>query len=377
MKRTTSFVLLVVVGAWCALSATLSKDIITVLEKVDKTNASYKTVKAPIEVVMKMGPMSVSTKGELWIDNQTGRFKVNLDTGPMQMLMVYDGETFWNYDVANKIYAKQQVSKEDMEEMSFAIFPAIIAFSSSYKKSFTSEDFARTLEKASLSRTTLDKKNVLLVTFVNKGDNSQIKLWVDAKEYRILQLGITAPSGEGEVEAIFKVVSFQPNVSFPEDAFKFIPPAEAKEYTAPQGGALEGQIAPDFSLESLDGKGYSLSALKGKLVLIDFWATWCGPCKEELPLIEKLHQEFKDKGLVVLGINNEEKATVEKFVKENNITFPILMDSQWKVSESYDVSAIPRVFLIDKEGKIVKDILGYSPENEKILREAIEKLLSE
>jgi len=93
--------------------------------------------------------------------------------------------------------------------------------------------------------------------------------------------------------------------------------------------------------------------------------------------MEKLHQEFKDNGLVVLGINNEEKATVEKFVKENNITFPILMDSQGEVSKAYKVEAIPRVFLIDKEGKIVKDILGYSPENEKILREAIEKLLSE
>jgi len=140
---------------------------------------------------------------------------------------------------------------------------------------------------------------------------------------------------------------------------------------------LEGKQAPDFSLKALDGKTYKLSDLKGKVVLIDFWATWCGPCREELPIIEKLHREFKDKNLVALGISNEDRDTIEKFLKNNPLTFPILLDEKGKVAKSYRVVAIPRLLLIDKTGKIRKDILGYNPRNEEILRELIERLLKE
>ncbi|MBC7330544.1 TlpA family protein disulfide reductase [bacterium] len=140
---------------------------------------------------------------------------------------------------------------------------------------------------------------------------------------------------------------------------------------------LEGKQATDFSLKALDGKLYKLSDLKGKVVLIDFWATWCPPCREELPIIEKLHQEFKDKNLVVLGISNEDRDTIADFLRNNPLTFPILVDEKGNVGKSYKVVAIPRLLLIDKTGKIRKDILGYKPQNEDILREMIEGLLKE
>lgn len=112
-------------------------------------------------------------------------------------------------------------------------------------------------------------------------------------------------------------------------------------------------------------------------MLLDFWATWCGPCKEELPIIEKLYEEFKGKGLVALGINEEDRGTVERFVKNEGLTFPILIDERGEVSKKFRVVAIPRVILVNKEGIVVKDILGYSPRNEKILREAIKKSLKD
>ncbi|MGB9878015.1 MAG: TlpA family protein disulfide reductase [bacterium] len=140
---------------------------------------------------------------------------------------------------------------------------------------------------------------------------------------------------------------------------------------------LEGEQAPDLALRDLEGKSYRLSDLKGKVILLDFWATWCPPCREELPVIEKLHQDFKGKGLLVLGISNEEKGVVEEFVRRNGLTFPILLDEKGEAGRKYKVVAIPRVILIDKKGKIRKDIVGYNPRNEKILRELIEKLMGE
>lgn len=375
--RSLKKLMLLVVGSVClALSQSLPKDIMGVLERVDKANASYKTAKASIEMVMKMGQMSNSLKGELWMDNQAGKFRMHLGSGEMETLLIYDGENLWNYSVADKTYVKQKFTREDIEKGLFMLMPPALAVSPTCKKSFTSEDFLKTLGGSSLKSATLNKKSVHLITFVDKTDKSQIKLAVDPKDYRILQIALVMPP-QANGEVTFKILNIQANVSFPEDAFTFNPPSDAKEYTPQRPETMEGQTAPDFTLKAIDGTEYTLSALRGKVVLIDFWATWCPPCREELPMIEQLHKEYKDKGLVVLGINDEDKATVSQFVKENKLTFPTLMDEGMNVARAYKVVAIPRVILINKEGKIVKDITGYSKENEKILREAIEQSLKE
>lgn len=377
MKRMLKLVFLVVGSVWLALSATLPKDIVALLERVDKTNASFKTAKASIDMVFKMGGMSTTLKGEIWIDNQTGKFRANFGMGPLQTLLIYDGENLWSYNEAAKEYMKNKLSREEMEKSLFVLMPPAIALSPSCKKNFTSEEFLSTLKKSSLTKGTLNKKSVNIITFVDKTDNSQYKIVVEPKENRILEIGLVMPPEIGQGEMLYKIVSLETNVSFSEGAFTFTPPAGAKEFSMPRGENLEGQMAEDFSLNSLDGKQYTLSALRGKVVLIDFWATWCPPCKKELPVLEKLHRDFKDEGLVVLGISDENKTTIEKFLKENKLTFPILLDQGGKVAQLYKVQAIPRVILIDKKGKIVKDITGYEEENEKILKEAIEKSLKE
>jgi peroxiredoxin/outer membrane lipoprotein-sorting protein len=372
MRRAVKVILLVGSALLC-LGATIPKDILAVLEKIDKNNANYKTAKASLEFVMKVGPMSQTLKGEMLIDNTTGKFKANMGEGPMLSTIVYDGEFLWTYSPTTKEYTKTQLPPQAVQEGIFFFMPISVAFSPICKKTFTSENFLATLGKSSLSKTTLNKKNALLITFADKKDGSILKVVVDAKEYKVLQVSMIPPGGQGEM--LFKATSLEVNPTFPEGTFAFTPPPDAKEYTPQKEQNLEGQPAPDFSLQSLDGKTYKLSDLKGKVVLIDFWATWCGPCKEELPFIEKLHKEFSGKGLVVLGINDEDKATIQQFVNQQKLTFTNLLDSGAAVARAYKVNAIPRVILIDKDGKIVKDITGYSPENEKVLRELIEKLL--
>ena len=373
MQRAAKVILLLVGSALLVLGAAIPKDIMAVLEKIDKNNANYKTAKASLEFRMQVGPMSQTLKGELWVDNTTGKFKANMGEGPMFSTIVYDGEFLWTYSPMTKEYTKTQLPSQTIREGIFFFMPISIALAPICKKTFTSQNFLSTLGKSSLSKTILNKKNAHLITFTDKNDGSVVKIVVDAKEYKVLQVSMIPPGGQGEM--IFKVTSLESNPSLPEGTFAFTPPPGAKEYAPPKEENLEGQPAPDFSLPSLNGKTYKLSDLKGKVVLLDFWATWCPPCREELPFIEKLHKEFSGKGLVVLGINDEDKATVQQFVNQQKLTFTNLLDSQGTTARAYKVTAIPRVILIDKDGKIVKDITGYSKENEKILKELIEKLL--
>jgi peroxiredoxin/outer membrane lipoprotein-sorting protein len=374
MQRAVKVILLLVGSALLVVGATIPKDVMAVLEKIDKNNANYKTAKASLELVMKAGQMSQTLKGEMLVDNTKGKFRINVGEGSQTTYIIYDGDMLWTYSPSTKEYTKDQLPSQTVQERLFFFMPASLALSPIGKKTFTSQNFLATLGKSSLSKTTLNKKNALLITFTDSKDGSLIKIVVDAKAYKVLQVSVIPPGGQGEM--IFKIASLQINPSFPNDTFSFTPPADAKEYKPQQNERnMEGQPAPEFSLQSLDGKIYNLSDLKGKVVLLDFWATWCGPCREELPSIEKLYKEFSDKGLVVLGINDEDKEKVQQFVNQQKLTFPTLLDSGGAVARAYKVNAIPRVILIDKDGKIVKDITGYYPENEKILRELIGKLL--
>jgi thiol-disulfide isomerase/thioredoxin len=119
-------------------------------------------------------------------------------------------------------------------------------------------------------------------------------------------------------------------------------------------------MSEDFSLDSLDGSKVTLSSFKGKVVLLSFWATWCGPCKQEMPAMEKLYQKLKAKGFVVLAVDMmEDKATVAAFVKKSGYTFPILLDSTGEVGGGpYSARAIPTNYIVDKGGRLVGRKIG-------------------
>ena len=114
-----------------------------------------------------------------------------------------------------------------------------------------------------------------------------------------------------------------------------------------------GKLAPDFELDTLDGQPVSLSELKGKAVLVNFWATWCGPCRMEMPFIQQIYDEWQGKGLVLLAINiGERPSQVAEFMQGQGLSFPVLLDSNGKVTERYYVTGIPTTFFIDKDGII-------------------------
>jgi peroxiredoxin len=113
----------------------------------------------------------------------------------------------------------------------------------------------------------------------------------------------------------------------------------------------------DFALTDLDGKSWKISELKGKVVLLNFWATWCPPCNRELPDMQALYDKYKDQGLVVLAVSDEDLGKVKPFVAKRKLTYPVLLDPGRKVNDMFGIEGIPKSFVYDRDGKIVAEAI--------------------
>ena len=136
--------------------------------------------------------------------------------------------------------------------------------------------------------------------------------------------------------------------------------------------------ASNFTLKSRSGKNIKLSELRGEVVMLNFWASWCGPCRQEMPLLEKIHKKYKRLGFTLLGVNVEENSRDAKnYLKDVKVTFPILFDTTQKTSKLFDVSAMPTTILIDRNGNKRFIHKGYKPGYENDYKKQIKKLLRE
>ncbi len=140
----------------------------------------------------------------------------------------------------------------------------------------------------------------------------------------------------------------------------------------------ESGAAPNFTLKTLDGREISLASLKGKVVLLDFWATWCSPCRESIPQLIDLYRGYQDKGLEVIGMNLDKGNLdgVQRFVTSMNIPYTILVASE-DVVRDYGVTALPTTFLLDKEGRIQDKIIGFNSGFGKRVGAKVKELTSE
>jgi len=137
-------------------------------------------------------------------------------------------------------------------------------------------------------------------------------------------------------------------------------------------------LAPDFAVPDLAGQAVRLSGLRGKVVLLNLWTTWCPPCREEMPSMEKLYQRLRDRGFVLLAVSQDEagKQAVEPFVRDLGLTFPVLVDPEHQVGDRYQVWGYPESFIIDREGRVVERVIGprdwTSPEHVAALERLLE-----
>ena len=138
-----------------------------------------------------------------------------------------------------------------------------------------------------------------------------------------------------------------------------------------------GTVAPDFTLQTLDGETqYQLSELKGQVVYLDFWASWCGPCRKAFPEVMELHKEYKDRGLEVLAISlDQAPGPAKKFIAQQGSQFPALFDAKKSAAVAYGVRSIPSTVIVDAEGKVAFSMIGFDPRKVGEIHELLDGLL--
>lgn len=139
---------------------------------------------------------------------------------------------------------------------------------------------------------------------------------------------------------------------------------------------VDMQPAADFTLKSLAGNNVRLADLKGQVVLINFWATWCGPCRQEMPVLDRLHQRYQDTGFTVLGVNVEGvEGPARELAQKTGVTFPVLVDEGQKISKLYDLKAMPSTVVVDRDGNVRYVHRGYKPGDEEKYVQVVKELI--
>jgi peroxiredoxin len=137
-------------------------------------------------------------------------------------------------------------------------------------------------------------------------------------------------------------------------------------------------LAPDFTLRTLDGKNLRLGEQRGRVVLVNFWATWCGPCRQEMPHLNKLYDKYRSSGFMLLGVNVDEDTRNAVAVADKlGVRFPVLPDADKRVSQKYDLRAMPSTVLIDRDGRVRHVHRGYQSGYEDTYDRQIRELLKE
>ncbi len=146
----------------------------------------------------------------------------------------------------------------------------------------------------------------------------------------------------------------------------------------PPALAVSSTPAPDFALQARGGQTINLSQYKGQVVMINFWATWCGPCRQEMPLLENIYKKYNKMGFTLLGVNVEpDSKPAEDWLKATPVSFPVLFDKESKVSKLYQVSGMPSTVIVDRKGNVRMIHHGYKPGDENEYLDSIRALVRE
>ncbi|MCS6830928.1 MAG: redoxin family protein [Armatimonadota bacterium] len=349
-----------------------------VIQQIRQAYAKVRTLKATVQV---------KTGNERYVSSvqfvRPRQFRIQVtQNGKPVATFVSDGTTFTQYFARDNRYTQEQLTDDPSvgQPLNFIGFAslAIVPQIGEILEDYAHQHFSKVQAKGTQKVGTVPCRVVELT-----GRGGTMTLFLGQKDGLVYRMTHKMAYGETSEEL---TTALQVNVPIQQAAFAFKPPANAKK-EEPRHQAerddtpsLKGQEAPDFTLTDMEGNEVSLSSLRGKVVFLDFWATWCPPCKASLPHTQALsqHEKAQSGDLVVLAVNaREELDKVKKFMQDNSYTFRVLMDKEGAVLNAYKVQGIPTFVLIDREGKIAWVQVGFAPGSEKQMEEAVRQALGQ
>ena len=394
LQRTFPFILTL----WIASSQNFFSSDVKVEDLLEKVRDTYRDLKSYrfeanflTETTAKGKQEKIEMEVSLAIV-KPARVRVNIKDERKEILSISNEQTTWVYMDRFKQYVKKD-TLQDGGAASDAGQSELTAMVDRF-----ADAYAHLTEHAGNATVLREEKMenggssvwcyVLNLVTLYKGDTeggieTERTLWIDKNRFVVLKEVSHTETKAATPEAALQLMRttvfnrVDLNEPLPPDLFVFQPPEGARQVEhfdlrPVAAGRGDRSEAPDFSLKDLDGHSFRLKSQRGKAVLIEFWASWCGPCRFEMPIVEKLHRRFQHKGLVVVGINDEDPEAAQEFLQDKDFTFPMLVDVGGEVGNIYEVEAIPTLVLIDQEGNIVHRSVGLG--NERELRESLKKM---
>jgi thiol-disulfide isomerase/thioredoxin len=285
------------------------------------------------------------------------------------VLLVSDGQTVWQYMPDRGVYTTEdatQLPDGALEGVVLGFLQQYILLADSADDAFIVDEQAIGVDNHSADISVLD---ISYKTDTAPPEMHGVvkRIWVDNASNLIVREEFTMhhPTSDGgsvRADRVLKLTVADLGADVDDALFTFAPPEGARE-VSDASSPLVGSEAPDFTLNDAAGNEVTLSDLRGKVVMLDFWATWCGPCRQVMPSLQRLHEEYSADGLLVYGVNSEEVTLVDEFLTHNGYTFPTLRDSQNTAAMLYRVEGIPTTVLVGRDGVVIEHFVGAHPED--------------
>jgi sugar lactone lactonase YvrE/outer membrane lipoprotein-sorting protein len=341
-----------------------------IAEAAEKRQSIQFVMNADIEVLQDgMTALSGSTRTKLAFASP-GRLRVEEEGVTGNRLQVSDGSTTWTLDTSRKLYSKTAVGPRltrlglpglgwlaGLPVSEIEPVPKIVG-EEVIEVGVERHDCWVVAGELSIPESQAERtSDAIMKSWIDKHDLIAVK-----HEASFLQTADSVRS----TRVSMTIDSIQLDADIPAEVFKFQAPSDSREVPSLPGlpgSDLTGTIGPGFEAKDLDGVAYSRDSLRGKPVLLDFWASWCGPCQQSMPEILRIHREFTPRGLVLLSVNvGEDRKMIDAFLKPRQVPYPVILGSDFGLDRTFQISAYPTFILIGRDGKIAGQQVGYNEE---------------
>ncbi|MBP7745622.1 MAG: TlpA family protein disulfide reductase [Phycisphaerae bacterium] len=393
MRATVCLIVLVVSGLVPALRAD-SADARTVLQQAEAAMHALKAIRytgrgeaegilstrvPTVEGTVTLVPVAGAAMPKLRLDAEVRPFNA---PKPMTFQVANDGKQVTLVDHTNRVYFDRALPEGSL--LLNNVSPLLI------REFGAAQPFAREAGAASLELTGSEKVGDVecdVVHAVLSRGGDEVRWYFGKTDHlpRRVQRVVQTPAGKTTITTSLTTLDTQPQIQ--ESLFHvakpegFNEPLTGRMMPGPGGGGRGllpvGSEAPGWTLRSADGQEVSLGKLRGKVVLLDFWATWCGPCRQAMPALQRLHERYKDKPVAIFAVNCWERSPQVDpagFLKQSGYTYPVLLNAN-DVAQAYKVTGIPTFYLIGMDGKILLAFSGVSPDVERQIEALIEQAL--